>query len=615
MSLASARPRPLIDWPTLMSDLVELPGGAHARLYRGSVDADDLWDWSKATKDMAVDTETTGLSIYSGDVATLAILADENLAWVIPMDDPDNREQVGASLRDPERLILHNAAFDLTALDGLVADGWDRVTDLMLLSHILDSRPRHHGGIGHGLKDLAVHFFGEEWAAPESERKQFFRTNKWNETTGWKMIDPRSPEMVRYAGTDGVMTLRTFREVDSLIGDLGIDDEDLVALIDLEHRVASVAWKMQQTGFAIDQGRAAVLSEEYIDVEIEAMATAAKFGITNVNSTAQVAGALKSNGVTLSELTNSGKDKIDRAVLDRVMAAGGVGADIATSVSQAKRAAHFRKDYVNKIVDGLDEQGRIHPNIRTLAAITGRMSISDPPLQQLPKNDPRVRSMFVADPGQVLLSVDYSQVELRVLAAYAGETQMIEAIANGEDLHSLAAEKVFGSVTPANRKYAKIIGLGKVYGGGAETLARQAGADVALVQEMIDTYDARFPQLVAFNDLASNHVRKLRSIQNDAGRVMKVEQRYAFRSVNYLVQSTARDIFARALVRLDCVTPSDYCLLLPVHDEVVAQCPQHLADQQKEQIVEIMGTTFKGVPITAEGEILGERWGKLSGEG
>jgi len=584
-----------------MSEHVELPGGAWAWLYEGPEDAMALAGWASDNPTMAVDTETTGLDLYAGDVVTLVILANATEAWVVPLDSSSRRE-LGEALDAADHLIFHNAAFDLTALGDLVSDGWSRVIDTQIMSHLVDSRPKVAGGVGHGLKALAVAHVGAEWGEPEDERKKWFRENKWSESAGWKMADPRSNEMVRYAGADGVMTFLLHDALELKLQQLGGRTFELLGF---ERDVAATCWAMQERGLLIDTDTGLRIDATLKLDERLAVNAARLLGVENVNATSQVAEALVAAGAVLPDLTPSGKSKVDKTVLRAISEGGGPGAGIASAVLTAKRSAKFRTVYVESVLDSLDADGRCHPQIRTLAAITGRMSISNPPLQQLPAGDRTIRDMFIANPGMTLVAVDYSQIELRVLAALAGEDQMIEAIKRGDDLHSITSIAVFGDAEPAHRKLAKIIGLGKVYGGGVATLARQAQANEGLVRTAVMRYDDEFPKLKQFN-------RKMQTIAERSGIVTTITDRRIkidtpYRAVNYAVQSAARDIFAKALVELGKC--DDFEMLIPIHDEILVQCPTAQAELVKDHVVEVMTTELKGVPIMAEGKVVGERWG------
>jgi DNA polymerase I len=276
----------------------------------------------------------------------------------------------------------------------------------------------------------------------------------------------------------------------------------------------------------------------------------------------------------------------------------------------AKRAGKNKVTYVDNVLESLDANDRVHPWIHTLQARTARMSISSPPLQQLPSGDFHVRRMFVPDEGQVMGATDYAQVELRVLAVLAGERKMIDAINAGKDLHDVTAANLFGpSFSKQQRKLAKNVGFGRVYGGGATTLARQAAVSLDDAKRAMAGYDNAFPGIKRFSKKLQDKAKHgVPQVVTPAGRVLPLDRWRLYAATNYMVQSTARDVLANAMVELKAVGLGEH-LLLPIHDEVLWQAPADIANEVGREIQKVMTVPFGDVILDAETDMFGPSWG------
>lgn len=267
-----------------------------------------------------------------------------------------------------------------------------------------------------------------------------------------------------------------------------------------------------------------------------------------------------------------------------------------------------------------------------------------------------VRRCLIADPGHSIFSADFDQIELRVMAALAGEQVLIEAAKRGESLHKTAALRLWGEgYSPDQYRYTKNVNFGWAFGGGATTLSEQTGLPIADCVSIIRDYENQFPALRAYKQKQTNLIfdqaltrgeigiyRQLRSrmrylredtlegrrsryrlqleinrlmygkfgyIVNPFGRRLIVEADKAYRAVNYQVQSTAADIFKHAM--LDVMRDPELAptVLLPVHDELLGQAPISKAERIAQRYGEVMSRNFRGVPITATGKVYGKSWG------
>ena len=233
------------------------------------------------------------------------------------------------------------------------------------------------------------------------------------------------------------------------------------------------------------------------------------------------------------------------------------------------------------------------------------MSITNPALQTLKKSDPLLRGCFVAKEGHVLISADFSQIELRVAAALSGDPALSEPIINGVDAHDDTARRLFGDdFTKEQRQIAKTVNFGSLYGGGAGTLAKQAGIEIEEARSVVTRWKATYQQVARMSHVLGG----TDTVVNPFGRRIPTDPSRPYANLNYMIQSTARDLFVVAVERI----AQEFgvgALWLFVHDEIILQVPADEADEVAKQVSDIMHTTFYGIPIDAEAEVLGTRWG------
>ncbi|WP_431867077.1 DNA polymerase [Microbacterium paraoxydans] len=523
---------------------------------------------------------------------THVALAADTGAWVLRVDLW--RQVIRDSLGGGHRLVMHDAAHTMEALDrhlGVTIEQLAGATfDTRVFTHLLDPRPRKDGGSGHSLTEAVRQYLAPE--APSTE-------------------NVADPELL---GVRAHLILSLFRRIAPMIHEL-----DLTALATKEHRLQALTSTMARRGVRVDREYTKSLNDVLGNDATRWTLQAARYGVTSVQNPSQVASALLAMGEHLTERTKSGVFKVDKTVLlplaDLTEDGERIGRrnpnSLAEAVIHARRAQGWKESYTRPFLFQTDVEGRIHPSITTLAARTGRMSLSRPALQQLPSKGWSVRRCIIADPGQVIISLDFKQIEMRVLAALCGDQRMLDAILGGQDLHNFTASLVFGrNFTSRQRDLSKQIGLGKVYGGSASTVSLQTGIPEAQVEPAMRKYDELFPGIKQYGKrlIADARRRERFEVVNVHGRLLPLDGSRAFTATNYAVQSVARDILADSLIRL---YDSGYGnnLLLPVHDEVVGQAPVAEAEKTVLRMKEVMETDFMGVPILADAEVYGPSWG------
>lgn len=590
--------------------VIQSPSGT-VRVLETDADVSSFRVWMTSGNSLfALDTETSGLDVYApGHSLRLVQFADANIAYVV--DAARWANDIRWALARPVSWVCHNAPYDLQVLarHGLVAieDIGLHTFDTHTYGHHLDPRHRAEGGHGLSLDQLSAEYLGEHKA--KNELAAEMKAGKWN----WTTIPLDNEVYLRYAGLDALLTYRLFRVLEGEVARRRRPE-----LVAFDHRVQHVLNKIMFRGVLVDVEYTTELSRD-LDLEARAWAAEAeKLGLANVNSTRQIAKLLLEQGEILTAVTKSGQLQVDANVLmeladlDRQWKRLELRTPnaVAEAVLRSKRAEKWRSAYTEAFLSLRDENDRLHPSIRGLAARTARMSISSPPLQQLPTGDSTVRSCLVADDGCTMLAADYSGIELRVLAALSGDETMLAAIANGEDLHDFTAERVYGSgFSPRQRKIAKGVSFGKVYGGGVETVSRQTGAAPEAVKHAMAEYDRLFPGVKRFSRRLEQRAQYgRREVETASGRILPLDRDRLYSAVNYACQSAARDIFAEALLRLDDAGLTQY-LLVPVHDELLFQAPNDRVEEIRVRVASGMDANFYGVSVCVESSVYGRSWG------
>lgn len=548
------------------------------------------------------DTETTGLGIYGDDFEIrLAQFGTTDTSWIIPLDNGEFKGAVHEALLRAEELVIQNASYDLqvvnVTLDIPMEELWPKVVDTRILAHLIDPRGREEGGAGQSLEDLVRLYISEDLAANIKGLMKALATEmKTTQAHVWSKVDIDNPDYLLYAGYDPILCWR-LREI--LEPKVPAQSKHLVAY---EHSIARVCSLMERKGFLLDVDYSEKLSAHLLEEEEKYGTIAKEYGVEKVNSTEQVADALEQMGVRITQRTPTGRRKVDSALLDSLVADGNV---LARAVVEAKKASKWRKTWVDKFLDNRDWQDYCHANINPLRARTARMSITGIPAQTLPAGDALIRNCFLADPGHLIASVDYQAQELRVLAALSGDETMQKAFADSADLHQITAD-----ASGVERSVGKTVNFAYVYGSGPKNIAATCGITVPKAKEVIAGFERSYPKVKQLSQRLQREAKANGGIWSATGRWMPVDESRAYSSLNYLIQSTSRDVTAAALLRLDAEGFTPY-LRLPIHDEILASLPEEHAEYGAQRIAEIMSQELKGVHIGADPEVGGRAWGSL----
>ncbi len=584
----------IVDGTTVLVNVVETPDELPA-LHR-FLDGKPL---------VGVDSETTGLDIYSdGFRCRLVQFGTDDESWVVPVDKGGEfRYAARHALKNINRMVLQNASYDLQVFDralGVPMETlWPKVIDTSILAHLTDPRGVKEGGVGLSLEDLTRHHIDPDVADEVKGLMNVLRLqHKTTKAHIWKIIPLDDPQYELYAGIDPVLAFRLYRKLMPLV------PGESKNLIRQEHELAAVCSYIERTGFLLDIEYTEELSQRFRDVEEAHLWTARELGCENIFSTEQLADTLESRGHTITEFTPTGKRKVDEALLG-TLAAG--GDELAQAVVKAKKARKWRTTWCDRFLAGADSEGRCHASINPLQARTARMSITGIPAQTLPAGDATIRRCFLSDPGQVMASVDYQAQELRVLAALSGDQTMIRAFQRNEDLHQITAD-----ASGVDRKIGKMVNFAYVYGSGPRNIAEQGGIEVDVARKVIAGFEKKYPKVKELSQRLQKQAVATGYITTPFGRRLPVDRERPYSALNYMVQSSSRDITAQALLRLHEQGGTRF-VRLPIHDEVLASVPQEKAVEAAGWIGRVMATEFKGVYIGTDPEVGGRSWGSLYG--
>jgi len=561
-------------------------------LYETVTDEATLDRWiAEATAQgfVAIDTETDCIDCIVARLVGISLATAPGRACYIPVghgggdllsDAPNQlaRELVMARLKplleDPAVLkIGHNLKYDwvIFAKAGIQVASYD---DTLVMSFDLDA-----GRSGHGLDELAKLHFEHECIA--------FKTlcGVGRSQITFDKVPLR--EATEYAAEDADVTLRLWQRLKRRIAAEGVArvyemvDRPLVATIS----------RMEQRGIEVDRGHLARLSGTFATeiVKLEGQVYEAAQGPFTIGSPQQLGAVLFDRlGLKGGRKGKNGQYSTDVTELERLAAEG---VPVARLVLDWRQLTKLKTTYTDALQAQINpDTGRVHTSFSLSGAQTGRLSSTEPNLQNIPIRSEigrQIRDAFVAAPGHVLMSADYSQIELRLAAHMADVPQLKAAFANGEDIHNLTAEELFGSVDREARNKAKTINFAILYGISSWGLAGRLGVSREEGKAIIDRYFERFPGIQSYiNDTLAfarehgftrtlfgrkTHFPNIRSPQQN------LRQGSERAAVNAPIQGTSADLIKRAMNRMDGALADaglgDVRMLLQVHDELVFEVP------------------------------------------
>jgi len=550
---------------------------------------------------IAVDCETNSLNAMRADLVgvCLSVAAGEGV-YIPLLHGGDGLDLDGANMPDqlPTDLVLNHLKPMLEdpavlkvgqnfKYDALIFSRYGikvaPVDDTMLMSYALDC-----GRHGHGMDELAQLHLGHDCV----KFTDIAGTGKKQKT--FDQIDIETA--THYAAEDADITLRLFHILKPRLA-----GEGFCTLYEtLERPMVPVIARMEETGVKVDRAVLSRLSGEFSQRMAASEAEAHEIAgeAFNLGSPKQIAELLFGKlGLPGGKKTAKGAWSTSADVLEELAAEGH---DLPQAILSWRSLSKLKSTYTDALQEDIHpETGRVHTSYSLAATTTGRLSSNDPNLQNIPirtEDGRKIRTAFIPEKGNVLISADYSQIELRLLAHIADLPTMKDAFHNGVDIHAMTASEMFGvpieGMDPMVRRQAKAINFGIIYGISAFGLANQLGIARGEAKDYIDAYFEKFPGIRNYMDDTIAGARANGYVETVFGRRTHVggikdknpaARGYAERqAINAPIQGSAADIIRRAMIRMDAALAEAKLkarMLLQVHDELIFECPKSEAEE------------------------------------
>lgn len=591
-----------------------LPSDIDLRLVSCIDDLFDLKRWLGERRDvMGLDTETSGLDPWEpGSRLRLIQLGDHKTGWAIPWEGWG-----GAALECMNnwegRFTLHNASFDAKWLK-VHADWempWDRTDDTMIMAQI--ERP----GDRNDLKHLSTQFIDPMADAGQKELKDAMKNHGW----GWGDIPVDFSAYWVYSALDPVLAAHLWSHFRT--------DKKFPMAYDLEMSVRRICTDMESRGMRVDLEYSQKRFDE-LKAKVESSKQWAKdnWGIA-IGSNPQLVKFfqedLGASFEVFSKTTN--KPSIDKTQLELFSKSNDETiSSVAEFIIGVRNADKMSNSYFKNFLE-MNNDGIVHPSIKTMGARTGRMSVVSPALQTIPKDDSMgVRNAFIPrNPGEVLISCDYSQVEMRLLAHFSGDPALQaafrEADQTGGDFFVSIGRQIYND--PNFNKKDKRRGLmkgvmyGAAYGSGIQKMADSAGVPFETMKAVSDDIFNTYPGIKSFMQETESLGKQREEfegvgyIETATGRRIPADKGKLYTLTNYTLQGTAAELMKKAIVRLDAAGYGPY-MQMAIHDEMIfSMPPEMVADALPE--IEALMSYVNGefdVDLPAEPEIIGDtNWG------
>jgi DNA polymerase-1 len=568
-------------------------------------DAFDRWfkkiDQAELT---AFDTETTSINYMEAEIVGFSLSVNANEAAYIPVAHdypgaPDQlpRDEVLAKMRgwledDNKKKVGHHLKYDAHILARYDIGLKGMQYDSMLESYVLNSVATRHD-----MDSVARQYLGRETIHYEDVAGKGAKQLTFNQVD----LNTAAP----YAAEDADVTLQLHQTLWSQLSEY---PRLRSVYVDIEQPLVPILLEMEETGVLVDRKMLATQSGELAKkmIELEGKAHELAGGPFNLGSPKQLQEILFERlGLPVVRKTPKGQPSTAEDVLVELADEYALPAVIIDYRSVSK----LKSTYTDKLPLQIDAAtGRIHTSYHQAVAATGRLSSTDPNLQNIPIRTPegrRIRQAFVAPPGQVLLAADYSQIELRIMAHLSADPGLVQAFAEEQDVHRATAAEVFGvalaEVSGDQRRSAKAINFGLMYGMSAFGLAKQLGISRGEAQEYVNLYFDRYPGVKAFMDTIRERASKDGYVETVYGRRLYLPEindrnanrrQYAERTaINAPMQGTAADIIKRAMISVHGWLRKEQPgarMIMQVHDELVFEVDKDQVEPVRERVIELM---------------------------
>ncbi len=565
--------------------------------------------------EVALDTETDGLDAMRANLLGISLAVAPGRACYIPLRHEGLEGQlpeaavvaaIGPLLADSGILkVLQNAKFDMLMLARHGFPLAAPVDDTMVISY------SHEAGLhGHGMDELATLHLGHTPVSYDSLTG-----------TGRNRIPFAAvpiAQATHYAAEDADVTLRLRHALHPRLR----TTHSLALYEQIERRLIPILLDMERAGIKVDADELRRMSVDFeqrmtvMEQEIHRLA-GHPFNLGSAKQLGEV--LFDEMGMPGGKRMKTGAWGTDASVLQ---ALADQGHDLPARILEWRQLAKLKSTYADALVDQINpDTGRVHTSFAMAIASTGRLSSTDPNLQNIPirtEEGSRIRRAFIAEPGHVLVSADYSQIELRLLAHVADIPALRDSFANGEDIHARTASEVFGipmqGMDPMTRRRAKAINFGIIYGISAFGLGRQLGIPPGEARSYIDAYFTRYPGIRGYMERVRAEARAHGFVVSPFGRRIWIpgiadknpaRRSYAERqAINAPLQGGAADIIKRAMVKLPAALRAAGLtsrMLLQVHDELLFEAPEGEADALAAVAREVMQrAAVLSVPLVVE---------------
>ncbi|MFW2078606.1 DNA polymerase I [Acinetobacter sp. ULE_I010] len=576
-------------------------------------DWDALFQRLNSEKRFAIDTETTSLDYRIAEMVGFSVAFDAKDAYYIPLahdyegaPEQLNREiilqQIKPILEDPKvEKIGHHLKYDAHIFEnhGIHLQGW--YFDTMLASYVLNSVATRHG-----MDDVARVYLSHLTTTFEQIAGKGVKQKTFNQI--------ELETAAHYAAEDAHVTYRLYEVLDRKLQEI----PQLSSILhNIEMPVASVLTTMEENGIELDLNFLGQLSVDFAETiqNLENQIIEIAGETFNVSSPKQVGEVLfEKLGLKGGKKTATGQYSTSEAVLEKI------DHPITDLIIEYRGLTKLRSTYTEALVKQANaDTHRVHTSYHQALTATGRLSSTDPNLQNIPVREEigrQIRKAFIAPKGRVLLAADYSQIELRLMAHFCQDDALVHAFNHGQDVHKRTASEVLGvaleDITSDQRRQAKAVNFGLLYGMSEFGLIRQLGFTRQESQDYIKQYFHRYPGIYEYMQrtrqvaLEQGFVetitgRRLYTPDIDA-RNMMVRKGAERAAINAPLQGSAAEIIKMAMIEVAKILPNDQAkLLLQVHDELVFEVDEAIADQLAEKIKDVMQKVVTlSVPLVVE---------------
>lgn len=571
------------------------------------------WLGERRETPIGLDTETGGFNPWH-DRLRMIQFGDLHHGWAVPWPLWGGVALECLNAWEGE-WVLHNGPFDAKFLK-LHAEWdipWHLTHETMALAALIDPlRPKK-------LKLLANRLVDPRATAGEQLLHDGMEKQGWT----WDTVPYNFAPYWAYGALDPVLTCHVWAKTHPVVM------ADCPEVYDLERAVLRICTAMMLKGMRLDIPYVQEASAKFREFEATVKEwLKARYGITSLLSAQKIAAAFTGLGEEIFAFTEKGAPQMDKEALLGYKASGKTeeARQLAAYILQGRHAGKMAGTYLDNFLELADADGILHCSINTLAARTSRMSVSDPSLQNLPRDDKAVRGSFIPRDEKVLLSVDADQIEMRMAAHLSADAGLIQAFLDADqpgalDFFTTIARQLYRTDAiikgDPRRQLTKNYGYAKLYGSGLRTMARTAGVPYDDVAQLDKLWLEKYPGLdrlmkrVVGDAVAMRNAGERPAVRTMMGRYLPGEARREYALLNYLIQGSAAEALKAGMVALDAAGLLDY-MLLPIHDEVLLEVPRAEAAEILRLVEETLTdrTTYR-VPISWSGDVMEERWKKM----